>query len=59
MSVLVQESVRSEVKTDDEGGSATCYGMDGAELEPRQEQKLFFSSEPPRTALGPTQTAIQ
>lgn len=38
MSLWVQESVRSEIKADDEGGSATCNGMDGAELESRQEQ---------------------
>ena len=59
MGFWVRESVRSEIKTDDEGGSATCYRMDGADLESRQEQKFFSSSEPPRTALGPTQPPIQ
>jgi hypothetical protein len=58
MSFLVQESVRSEIKTDDEGGFATCYGMDGAELESRQEQEIVSCSEPSGSALTPTQSTI-
>jgi len=59
MSFWVQESVRSEIKTEDEGGSATCYGTHGAELESRQEQNIFFSSELPSMSLRPAQLPIQ
>ena len=59
MSFLVQESVRSEIKTGDEGGSETCYGMHGPEIESQQEQETVFCSEQSGTTIGPTQSPIQ